>query len=92
MEARKSSTFTVDTEGEQDGHVRANAIGNCPVQPADQLKQKEKEAMVYQHDTHTAGILSIAGMTALWSWSCRVHPVSQAVRWSGAQRRLIQIQ
>ena len=38
MAASESSTLTIDTEGEQDGHVRVNCIGNCPVQPADQLK------------------------------------------------------
>ena len=38
----ESSTRTIDTEGEQDNHVTANCIGSGPVQPADQLKSKER--------------------------------------------------
>ena len=37
---------TIDTKGEQDVHIKPNCIGNCPVQPADQLKKKETGAMV----------------------------------------------
>ena len=40
----------IDTEGEQDGHVRANCIANCPIQLSDQLKNKETGSMAYRHD------------------------------------------
>ena len=73
MAASKSSTHTIDTESEQDGHVRANCISNCPW---------------LTNMTYTFGILSIGGMTVvlLVSDCSGVHPVSQAVRWSRAEK------
>ena len=56
--ANESSTCTTDTEGEQDGLVRVNCIGNCPVQPADQRKKKERGAMADQHDKHSGSIVN----------------------------------
>ena len=69
MAASGSSTYTINTEGKQDGHVRVNCIGNFLNQPADQLKKKECGVMAYQPDIHSRA-MSIAGMTALWSRSC----------------------
>ena len=95
MAASESSTYTIDTSGEQDGHVRVSCIGNCPVQPADQLKKKERGAMAYQHDIHSGAIANRrhGSIVVMVMSNCRgVHPVSQAMRWSRAQRRRIQIQ
>ena len=55
--ANESSTRTIDSDSEQDGHVRVDRIGNCPIQPADQLKQQERGSMADQY-------------AAAWSWSC----------------------
>ena len=65
MTAIDCSTHTIDTEGEQDGHVRANCIGSCPVQPADQLN-KRKEGQWLANMTQTVAILLIAGMASSW--------------------------
>ena len=43
--ASETSTRPIDTEGEQDGHERANCTGKCQVQPAGQLKKTERGTM-----------------------------------------------
>ena len=73
---------TIDTEGdtdtdtEQEGHERANCVNNCPIQLVDQLKKKERRGMVHQLD-RSSGLLSIAGMTALWSCPTVVESIQR---------------
>ena len=57
----------------------ANCIGNCPAQPADQLKKNERE-----HDIQIEAIVnrSHGNIVVVCMSNCSgVQPVSQAVRW-----------
>ena len=82
--ASESSTHTIDTEGEQDSHVTANCIGSGPVQPADQLKSKERETMVYQQDIHSGAFVKRwhGNIVVMIMSNCSgVHSMSHAGQW-----------
>ena len=52
----ESSTRKIDTECEQDGHVKATFISICPCQPDDQ--KEGKGSMDYQHNTHSEAFVN----------------------------------